>query len=120
METKLDFGSPEATIQNIDKELGGLIDELYTEGCQLVDDEVDCEKQLGNTEVKIRERLGKVNEGCVKAAMSADSDGTIVLKKAGKQKVKVDCLKKRIEAGHDTRKMFSAWMESQKVAGLPL
>jgi len=120
MKLKMDFGSPEATIMNIDKEQGDLIDDLYTEGCKLVDVQVNCDGQLGTIETGIREKVGKVNEGCIKAAVAANAEGSVLLKKAGKQKVKVDCLKKKIEAGHDTRRMFSAWMESQKVAGLPL
>ena len=120
MKTKLDFGSPEATMQNIVKDLDDLLRELFTEGEKLVDMEVDLATQSGNTEIRIRNNAGKVNEGFIKASVAADADLAVMLKKTGKQKLKVDCLKRDIESAHDTRKLFSAWMESQRVAGLPV
>jgi hypothetical protein len=120
MKTQLDFGSPEATMQNILKDLGDLITELFIEGNKYVEMEVDLETQTGNTEIQIRNNAGKVNEGFIKASVAADSNLALMKKKAGKQKNKVDCLKKDVESEHDTRKLFSAWMESQRVAGLPV
>ena len=120
MKTELDFGSPEATMQNIVKEIDEIITELFVEGNAMVDVEVDLETQQGNTEIQIRNNAGKVNEGFIKASVAADANLALMKKKAGNQKVKVDCLKKDIEAAHDTRKLFSAWMESQRVAGLPI
>jgi len=120
MKTKLDFGSPEATMQNIVKDIDDMIRELFTEGKTLVDLEIDLEVQRGNTEVRVRNNAGKVNEGFIKASVAADASLALMKKKAGKQKVKVDCLKKDVEAAHDLRKLFSGWMESQRVAGLPV
>ena len=120
MKTELDFGSPEATMQNIVKDLDNLLRELFTEGSTMIEMDIDFETQQGNTELQIRNNAGKVNEGFIKASVAADTNLALMKKKAGKQKLLVDCLKKDIESAHDTRKLFSVWMESQRVAGLPV
>jgi hypothetical protein len=115
---KFDFGSPENTAQLISDNTNSLVDELYKDGCELAEAQEAVRNQTAKRSVHLRESLGKVTEGTVQAMLDSNEELGLLRRKAERLVVKMSCLRQSLEAAHDDRKLFCAWMESQRAAGL--
>lgn len=115
---QLDFSSIELTIQNIVDRSGKLVDMLYQRGCELAETETALRKATADISLQARNSGVKVTEGHISNIVDSDDDIIALRKKVGMQNMAVTCLRQELENIHDVRKMFTAWMETQKLAGL--
>lgn len=116
MKVKLQFTNIENTIQMIIDERDRLIEELFQAGKEEIELAQTLKEQTARTSVEIRNNLGKVTEGFVNAAVDSNEELGMLKVKHGKAALKVSCIRAELDGVHETRRMFTVWMEGQNAS----
>lgn len=119
MKVQLDFSSPENCIKNIVKKGDDLAALLYSASTDVYKAEEALLMATAKLSLSVRSNTGvKVTEGMVQAAIDADADLSLLRLKAAKCKARLSAIRAELDNLHDTRRMFVAWMQGQRAAGL--
>jgi len=119
---KIDFASPEATIQSfcdVDDHLTSL---LTTKTAELCDAKLSHDKTRANAEVAIRNAAAssgnKVTEGYVSALIDKDDDVGGTRAKSDRLECEVSSLRAAIASLERKHSLFKNWLAGQRPIGL--
>lgn len=119
MKIQLDFSSPENCINTIVKRGDDLAALLYSTSTDVYKAEEALLMATAKLSLSVRSNTAvKMTEGMVQAAIDADADLSLLRLKAAECKARLSAIRAELDNLHDTRRMFVAWMQGQRAAGL--
>jgi hypothetical protein len=119
MKVQLDFSSPENCIKTIMNEGDALAALLYNASTDVYKADEALLHATAKLSLGVRSNTAvKMTEGMVQAAIDADADLSLLRLKAGECKARLSAIRADLDNLHDTRRMFVAWMQGQRAAGL--